>query len=468
MKRIPTLLAIMLLVATGCGGTDDGVADSTTLAVAATTTSTQTPPPASSTTTTPTPETTAGPAAPAIQLDTDISYGQHGRNVLDVMYRDDLVDAPTILVIHGGGWSEGDKADEHPLAEFFIDHGFVVALPNYRLVDDEGLNAFPAAINDVACAGAWLEAHAADYGGDPATMLVTGYSAGGHLAAMLAFNPEGRWLEGCPTQIDEVDFDGFIGFAGPYDFETLLPNNEACSFLRSLIGPDCPEDDPTLWAEANPIDLVTADDPPSLLVAGDQDCLISTFDPDTGKCTASIDRMRAALAEQRVPVDVAFIPDGGHGDMSIDLPPIAAAVTSFVQSLGIPTTAATPAAAEPTFDKMEDPAGALSGVWFTSSNHPLALQADGSWSLLAQIVRLPWTWGAYTLDGDLLTLQTAEDAELLCHGTTGTYRVAVSVDEAMVHFTVVDDPCEARVLELAGGPYERVPDMLVPGSLKDN
>jgi acetyl esterase/lipase len=467
-RFVPFVLVVLLLAS--CGVSSDESADTTVVTAtteATTTTTTAAPTTTVAPTTTSTTTETPVAASGAIQIEYDIAYGPHERQVLDLMYRDGLVDAPIALIVHGGGWESGDKGSEQALAEFFVDHGFVAALPNHRLTEPGGVNVFPTPIEDVACAAAWLRHNAADYGADPSTMVATGYSAGAHISGLLAVNPERDWLQDCPLQDGQATFDAFIGFAGPYDFEVALHNPAPCKLLYDLIGPDCSVSDPTLWAEANPIDHVTADDPPALLLGGDKDCVVSSPDPDTGLCTNSFDRMNAALVEAGVATDLLVIAGGGHGDVWIHMPPINWTTTNFLERHGFPTTPPPPAAPlDPDFDTAASPEQAMLGVWFTSTNHPFALLADGTWVLLAKIVKLPWTWGTWTLDGDTLTLVTADDAPALCHATTGTYQVAVSSDEEQIHLTLIGDPCPARSVELAGGPYERVPDMLVPGNLK--
>jgi acetyl esterase/lipase len=468
-RFVPFVLVVLLLAS--CGDSSDESVDTTVVTAtteATTTTTTAAPTTTVAPTTTSTTTETPVAASGAIQFEYDIAYGPHERQVLDLMYRDGLVDAPIALIVHGGGWSSGDKDDENLIAEFFVEHGFVAALPNYRLTEPGGVNAFPTPVEDVACAAAWLHHHGADYGADPSTMLATGYSAGGHITGLLAVNPERDWLQDCPLQDGQPKFDAFVGFAGPYDFEVALPEGNACQLLEPLIGPDCDTTDPVLWAEANPVDHVTADDPPSLLLGGDGDCVVSSPDPDTGLCRNSFDRMHAALTEAGVATDLVVIPAGRHGDVGIGSPPVAWAVTDFLERHGFPTTPPPQAALlDPDFDTAASPEQAMLGVWFTSTNHPFALLADGSWILFAKIVQLPWTWGTWTVDGDTLTLTTGDDAALLCNGTSGTYQVAVSADEELIHLTLVGDACPARSVELAGGPYERVPDGFVPGALKE-
>src|SRR6202158_3213599 len=107
---------------------------------------------------------------------------------------------PAIVVIHGGGWVEGDKSSFASRKygvpgniEDFAELGFVAATINYRL---SGEAPFPAALEDCKCAVRWLRAHAKDYNLHPQDIGAWGNSAGVHLALMLAMVGKDARLEG--------------------------------------------------------------------------------------------------------------------------------------------------------------------------------------------------------------------------------------------------------------------------------
>src|SRR5438132_14041569 len=96
---------------------------------------------------------------------------------------------PAVVVIHGGGWLEGDRSSfasrKHGVPgniEDFAELGFVAVTINYRL---SGEAPFPAALEDCKCAVRWLRAHAGKYNVDPKRIGAYGNSAGGHLALLL-------------------------------------------------------------------------------------------------------------------------------------------------------------------------------------------------------------------------------------------------------------------------------------------
>lgn len=275
-----------------------------------------------------------------VEIDVDVAYGPDDRHRVDVYHRAGLVDAPTIVVVHGGGWAFGDKRDIAELATVFAQRGFVAAAPNYRLVGSDGQNAFPVGAQDVACAAAWLADNAGQYGGDPSTMLATGYSAGGHLAAMLALDAQRDWLdEECPHAGTDLTLDAYIGFSAPYDLRVHAPLGppHVCNMLKDVVGgegTECFDADPRLFESANPVDNVTPDDPPALVITGDMDCKISfPPDPETGLCTASPDAFVAALEASSVPFELLVLPGVVH-DIDYGNEQVLQAMDTFLQEHG--------------------------------------------------------------------------------------------------------------------------------------
>ncbi len=89
---------------------------------------------------------------------------------------------PGILLVHGGAWSLGSKSGYTGVAKRFARSGYVAATINYRLAEE---GRYPNAVRDCMCALSFLRAHAAEYGMDPARVAALGYSAGGHLVALM-------------------------------------------------------------------------------------------------------------------------------------------------------------------------------------------------------------------------------------------------------------------------------------------
>lgn len=115
---------------------------------------------------------------------------------------------PVIVFFYGGSWSSGTKSGYAFVGRALAARGFLVAIPDYRLVPEI---RYPAFLEDNAAAMRWVRANAAHHGGDGDRVILAGHSAGAYNAAMLALDP--RWLG-----TDRAAVRGLIGLAGPYDF----------------------------------------------------------------------------------------------------------------------------------------------------------------------------------------------------------------------------------------------------------
>src|SRR5208282_4545552 len=111
------------------------------------------------------------------QIQANIHYDHYPETVLDILQPSapSLADRPGVIVIHGGGWVEGDKEDMLELyCVPFVRRGMVVANVEYRLARSAPA---PAAVNDVLKAAQWFQERAARYKVDPKRILVSGDSA---------------------------------------------------------------------------------------------------------------------------------------------------------------------------------------------------------------------------------------------------------------------------------------------------
>ncbi|WP_372863656.1 alpha/beta hydrolase [Spongiibacter sp.] len=190
---------------------------------------------------------------PHTQRHRDIRYGEHPRQRIDLYRGKGRQPLPVVMFIHGGYWSDGERADYRFVGEALAQRGYLAAIISYRLYPEV---RFPAFIDDAATALATLRRIAADYGGDPQRIFIGGHSAGAHSAVMLALDE--RYLAaagGSPTWIR-----GFFGLSGPYDF---LPPKE--DKVAAIFGPS------HNYPRGNPINFVAPSRPPALLVHGRDD-----------------------------------------------------------------------------------------------------------------------------------------------------------------------------------------------------
>ena len=186
----------------------------------------------------------------------DQPFGAHPRQRLDIYAPRKLAagaNVPVIVWFYGGSWSSGARGGYAFAGRALASRGFVVAIPDYRLVPEV---RYPAFLEDGAAAVRWIRANIARHGGDPDRLVLAGHSAGAYNAAMLALDP--RWLGA-----DRAAVKGLAGLAGPYDF---LPLDIAAT--RNAFGhvADLPATQPVSHAGTG--------DPPALLVAGADDQLV--------------------------------------------------------------------------------------------------------------------------------------------------------------------------------------------------
>ena len=192
---------------------------------------------------------------------------------------------PVIVFFYGGSWNSGTKNGYGFVGRALAAQGFVVAIPDYRLVPDV---RFPAFLEDGAAAVKWVRANAARFGGDGESIVLVGHSAGAYNAAMLSLDP--KWLGS-----DRDAVKGFAGLAGPYDF---LPLDGPVT--RAAFG------EASDLRATQPVNFTSGDDPPTLLLVAGEDKLVGAHN--------SI-RLAAALSKVGVPVETRTYANIGHAGM---------------------------------------------------------------------------------------------------------------------------------------------------------
>lgn len=189
---------------------------------------------------------------------------------------------PVILFFYGGSWNSGRRQGYAFAARALAARGFVVVVPDYRLVPEA---RYPGFLRDCAAAVRWARRHAGDHGGDGERIVLVGHSAGAYNAAMLALDPS---LLGP----DRAAVRGVAGLAGPYDFLPLDDESTIAAFGA--------------WprpAETQPIAHVAAGAPPALLLHGASDLRVK---PRNSRKLAGL--LRAAGSD----VELKLYPKIGH------------------------------------------------------------------------------------------------------------------------------------------------------------
>jgi acetyl esterase/lipase len=215
---------------------------------------------------------------PAVRVDKNVRYSEAGgRGLLDV-YRPadrEVVGAPVLLQIHGGGWTLGSKNEQGiPLMQRMAARGWVCVAINYRLAPRD---PFPAQIIDVKKAIAWVKEHVEEYGGDPTYVVVTGGSAGGHLAALAALTPnDPAYQPGFETADTRVQ--AAVTFYGVYDLAGATGLRSALLMRDRYLGPRVLHrsfaEDPEPFERASPLLRITPDAPDFFVIHGAIDSLV--------------------------------------------------------------------------------------------------------------------------------------------------------------------------------------------------
>ena len=207
---------------------------------------------------------------------------------------------PGVIVIHGGAFRTGGRGWERYLATALVDAGFAAFSVDYRLAPEF---PFPAAVDDVLAAVAWVRAHAAEYGVDPREIGAIGESAGGHLAAMLAVLGRdsldtGSRIAAAVSWSGPMDLHALVRDAGDVVTGGLTIRDDVVEPFLGCRGVSCAR----LFRNASPVTFVDPSDAPMLLVNS-----VEEFIP-----IAQAREMAAELRRAGVSVRVIEMPGDKH------------------------------------------------------------------------------------------------------------------------------------------------------------
>jgi acetyl esterase/lipase len=224
--------------------------------------------------------------------------GSGGRDLHLYLYaRADTRDPrPGVLFIHGGGWRELGPFVHIRTCADLAEQGFVTATLHYRLA---GEALWPAALEDCKAAIRWMRANAAEIGLDPARIAVSGSSAGGHLAAMVALTP-GRF-EGAGGNAGVSSRPQAAVMVSPA-VDILHPANPG--HLREGFGAFVGSDEEASIRAANPPTYLDRNCPPMLALTGDADEVTPL------EMVADFNKQLDALGVRN---QLVVYPGGGHG-----------------------------------------------------------------------------------------------------------------------------------------------------------
>ena len=211
----------------------------------------------------------------------DLEYGDDPAQKLDLYLQGSWVgepnfferapdERPTLIFIHGGAWVGGDKTGRDPLFLPFLERGWHVVSMTYRL----GPGTAPAAVDDAICALDWVVDHAADYGFDRDQIVVSGVSAGGHLAlttGILGSRAGHACYPGGDFKIAAV-----INWVGITDIEAveqyLAQATPEQNYALAWVGDEARVSE--ISSQYSPLEIVDVSVPPVLTIHGDADSVV--------------------------------------------------------------------------------------------------------------------------------------------------------------------------------------------------
>ncbi|HEY3383569.1 MAG TPA: alpha/beta hydrolase [Vicinamibacterales bacterium] len=211
---------------------------------------------------------------------------------------------PTLVYFHGGGWTSGAKEDRVHQLQPYLQMGWSVVNVEYRLAT---VSLAPAAVEDCRCALRWVIVHAKEYHLDPARIVVTGDSAGGHLALMTGMLAASAGLDRQCAGTEDLKVAAIVNWYGVTDVADLLEGPNMKTYAVRWFGA-LPNREP-LARLVSPLTHVRPGLPPVITIHGDAD--------PTVPYTHAV-RLHQALTEAGVPNQLVTVPGGRHGRFGQD------------------------------------------------------------------------------------------------------------------------------------------------------
>jgi acetyl esterase/lipase len=226
---------------------------------------------------------------------------------------------PVVLWIHGGGWKSGTK-ENCPLT-WLAAEGYAVVSLGYRL---SWLARWPAPLDDARDALRWLRSNAAKHQLDAGRMVVAGGSSGANLAGVVgtAPRPAGEAVSSAVRGV--IDFYGAsdvltmpVNVPSAERRDAVLAQSNAAKLLGGIV-----RDRPELARQMSTLYQVSADDPPFLIIHGDQDPQVPLVQSE---------RLHATLQATGVASELVVLKGAGHGGPAFAAPEVKQKIRGFLQ-----------------------------------------------------------------------------------------------------------------------------------------
>ena len=205
----------------------------------------------------------------------------------------------TIIWIHGGGWTGGNKESATFNLLPYMEMGWNVVNVEYRLAR---ISLAPAAVEDCLCALRWVIRHATEYHFDTAKLVISGSSAGGHLALTTAMIPASAGMDRQCPGTEELKVAAVVDWYGITDVADLLDGENMKTYAVQWLGsmPNRVE----IAKRVSPLTYVRPGLPPIISIQGDAD--------PTVPYSHSV-RLQEALKKAGIDGELVTIPGGKHG-----------------------------------------------------------------------------------------------------------------------------------------------------------
>lgn len=219
---------------------------------------------------------------------------------------------PTLVYFHGGGWTGGSKEGSSLGFLPYLEMGWTVVNVEYRLAS---VSLAPAAVEDCLCALRWVYRNAKQHNIDLSRIVLSGGSAGAHLALTTGMIPASAGLERqCPgdrgpgpVSIEDMRVAAIINWYGIVDVVDLLDGPNRKAYAVAWLGSQMNREE--IARRVSPLSYVRPGLPPVLTIHGDADPTVPY---------AHAIRLREALEKARVPNELVTVPGGRHGNFTLE------------------------------------------------------------------------------------------------------------------------------------------------------
>ncbi|MBB1286619.1 alpha/beta hydrolase [Flavisolibacter sp. BT320] len=228
----------------------------------------------------------------------DVAYGPDPAQKMDVYLpaNRNTTETKVLVLVHGGSWSSGDKTELNEYLPVFKQRlpGYAIFNINYRLGQLPSTNPFPTQEMDVKAAFDAIVAKAEEYGFNREKMTALGVSAGAHLVLLQAYKNNTPKLK------------AVVDMFGPTDLVAMYngASTQLEQFILQALLKGTPATNAELYQTSSPINYISAQSPPTLILQGGADPLVAP-----SQSTALKTKLEAA----NVPVQMVLYPTEGHG-----------------------------------------------------------------------------------------------------------------------------------------------------------